>query len=58
MHTYVFAEEEVCVSELTWEAERLASDGQGLVESWNEVSEAKNIGRHGEAATVNEDVLE
>ena len=46
------------VAELTWEADRLASDGHGLVDSWNEVSDAKNIGRHGEAATVNEDVLE
>jgi len=47
-----------CAVELTWDADRLASDGHGLVDSWNEVSDAKNIGRHGEAATVNEDVLE
>ena len=42
---------------LTWEV-RLASDGHGLVDSWNEVSEEKNIGRHGGAATVYEEVLE
>ena len=43
---------------LTCEADRLASDGHGLVDSWNEVSDAKNIGRQGDAATVNDDVLE
>ena len=42
----------------TWDAVRLASDGHGLVDNWNEVSDEKNIGRHGEAATVNDEVLE